>query len=55
MPPRSTGRLRLASESERTPLVPSAVMGMLIFVLTELMFFAGLLSAYTIVRTGSMV
>ena len=55
MPPRRAGRLRLASESERTQLVPSAVMGMLIFVLTEAMLFAGLISAFTIVRTGSLV
>ena len=55
MPAPRTGRLRLASESERTPLVPSAVMGTLIFVFTELMLFAGLLSAFTIVRAGSMV
>jgi len=53
--PRSAGRLRLAAESERTPLVPSAVMGMLIFVFTELMLFAGLLSAFSIVRAGAVV
>jgi len=56
MPPsRSTGRLRLAAESARTPLVPNAVMGMLIFVFTELMVFAGLLSAFSIVRAGAVV
>lgn len=54
MPPRS-GRLHLAAESQRTPLVPSAVMGMLIFVFTELMLFAGLLSAFSIVRAGAVV
>ena len=54
MPPRSAGRLRLAAESERTPLIPSAVMGMLIFVLTELMLFSGLISAFVIVRAGAM-
>ncbi len=53
--PRSAGRLRLAAESERTPLVPSAVAGMLIFVFTELMLFAGLLSAFSIVRAGAVV
>jgi cytochrome c oxidase subunit 3 len=52
---RNAGRLRLASESQRTPLVPSAVMGMLIFVFTELMLFAGLISAFTIVRAGALV
>ena len=56
MPPsRSAGRLRLAAESERTPLVPNAVMGMLIFVFTEMMLFAGLLSAFSIVRAGAVV
>ena len=55
MPPRSAGRLRLAAESERTPLVPNAVVGMLIFVFTDLMLFAGLLSAFSIVRAGSAV
>jgi len=53
--PRSVGRLRLAAESERAPLVPSAVAGMLIFVFTELMVFAGLLSAFRIVRAGAVV
>ena len=56
MAPRSSaGRLRLAAESQRRPLVPSAVMGMLIFVLTELMLFSGLISAFAIVRAGAMV
>lgn len=57
MPPTraASRRLRLAAESERTPLVPSAVMGMLIFVCTEAMLFAGLLSAFSIVRAGSLV
>jgi cytochrome c oxidase subunit 3 len=33
------------------PLVSSGVMGMLIFIFTESMFFAGLISAHTIVRS----
>jgi cytochrome c oxidase subunit 3 len=53
--PRGARRLRIASESERTPLVPNAVMGMLIFVFTEMMLFAGLLSAFSIVRAGAVV
>ena len=53
--PRGTRRLRIASESQRTPLVPNAVMGMLIFVFTEMMLFAGLLSAFSIVRAGAVV
>jgi cytochrome c oxidase subunit III len=55
MPAPRSGRLRLAAESERTQLVPSAVMGMLIFVFTEMMLFAGLLSAFSIVRAGAVV
>ncbi len=33
--------------------VPSSVLGMLLFVASELMFFAGLISAFTISRAGS--
>ncbi len=33
------------------PLIGSGVLGMLIFVFTEVMFFAGLISAHTIVRS----
>ncbi len=50
---REEGRLRVASESRRTPLVPNAVMGMLIFVFTEVMFFAGLISAFAIIRAST--
>ncbi|MCB9598001.1 MAG: cytochrome c oxidase subunit 3 [Sandaracinaceae bacterium] len=35
------------------PLIPSGVLGMLIFVLTELMFFLGLISAFVIVKAGA--
>ena len=52
---RTAGRLRLASESRHTPLVASSVLGMLIFVAAEVMFFAGLISAFTIVRAGSPI
>jgi heme/copper-type cytochrome/quinol oxidase subunit 3 len=50
-----SGRLRLASESRSTPLVPNGVMGMLIFVLSECMLFAGLISAFTIIRSSALV
>jgi len=36
------------------PLVPSAVMGTLLFVFTECMLFAGLISAHTVVRAGGL-
>jgi cytochrome c oxidase subunit III len=52
---RGAGRLRLASESRSTPLVPSGVMGMLIFVASETMLFAGLISAFTIIRSSALV
>lgn len=38
----------------RRPLVPSAVLGMLAFVVTEVMFFAGLVSAFLIVRSRAV-
>ncbi len=36
------------------PVLPNGVMGMLIFVTAEIMFFAGMLSAFTIVRASNM-
>jgi heme/copper-type cytochrome/quinol oxidase subunit 3 len=48
------GRIRVVAEQRREPLVPSGVMGMLIFVATEVMLFAGLVSAFTIVRSGAV-
>ncbi|MBX3269422.1 MAG: cytochrome c oxidase subunit 3 [Sandaracinaceae bacterium] len=35
------------------PLIPSGVLGMLIFVLTELMFFFGMISAFLIVKASA--
>jgi cytochrome c oxidase subunit 3 len=37
----------------RKPVVPSGVLGMLIFVVTEVMFFSGFISAFTIVRASA--
>jgi heme/copper-type cytochrome/quinol oxidase subunit 3 len=48
---RGAGRLRIASASRRSALVPNAVMAMLIFVFMEVMFFAGLISAFAIIRS----
>ena len=39
----------------RTPLVPSGIMAMLIFVVTEVMLFAGFVSAFTIMRRSALV
>jgi len=47
--------MRLVVESRREPVVANGVLGMLIFVFTELMVFAGLISAFTIVRAGAVV
>jgi len=49
------GRMRVVAEQRREPLVPSGVMGMLLFVFTELMLFAGLISAFTISRSSAVV
>jgi len=49
------GRIRVVAESQRPPLVPNGVMGMLIFVIVEAMIFAGLISAFSIIRASSMV
>ncbi len=38
----------------RQPLLPNGVMGMLIFITAEIMFFAGMLSAFTIVRATNL-
>ena len=35
----------------REPLLSNGVLGMLVFIFTEVMFFAGLISAHTIVRS----
>lgn len=50
---RSSASLRVISDPRPAPAVPSAVLGMLIFVVTEAMFFAGLISAFLIVKASS--
>ncbi len=52
---RGAGRLHVAAESRRVPLVPNAVMGMLIFVCMEVMLFAGLISGFAIIRSAAIV
>jgi heme/copper-type cytochrome/quinol oxidase subunit 3 len=52
---RGAGRLRLAAESQRTPIVSNGVLGMLLFVATEAMLFAGMISAFTIIRSSALV
>lgn len=38
----------------RRPAIPSAVLGMLFFVVAEVMFFSGAISAFTISRAGAL-
>lgn len=45
--------LVMTAPMPRRPVVPSAVLGTLIFVVAEVMFFVGLISAFTISRTGA--
>ncbi len=52
---RGGGRLRIASEARREPIVPSSVLGMALFVFTELMLFAGLMSGFAIIRASALV
>ena len=40
-----------STHRRREPVVPSGVFGMLVFIFTEVMFFAGLVSAHAIVRS----
>jgi heme/copper-type cytochrome/quinol oxidase subunit 3 len=47
--------MRIVAESRRQPLVPNGVMGMLIFVAAEAMLFAGMISAFTIIRGGAVM
>ena len=47
--------LQQVSDSRRTRVVANGVLGMLVFVMTEIMFFAGLVSAFTIVRSSALV
>lgn len=51
---RSHAPLRVISDPRPPPVLPSAVLGMLIFVISEAMLFAGLISAFLIVKAGSL-
>jgi heme/copper-type cytochrome/quinol oxidase subunit 3 len=48
-------RLRDGSRVSRPQIIPHAIMGMLIFVITEIMFFSGFVSAFTIMRASALV
>jgi len=52
--PRSRAPLRVMTTTRPPPLLPSAVLGTLIFVIIEAMMFAGLISAYLIIQTSAV-
>jgi len=54
MTPRSIATLRVISDPRPRPILPSAVLGTLIFVIAEMMMFAGLMSAFSIVKAGAL-
>jgi heme/copper-type cytochrome/quinol oxidase subunit 3 len=54
MAPRSTASLRVISDPRPPPVLPSPVLGMLIFVVAEMMMFGGLISAFVIVKSGAL-
>ena len=43
----------MAAHAQRLPVVPNGVLGMIVFVLTELMLFAGLISAFQITKSSA--
>lgn len=49
------GRMQVVAESDRERVLPNGVLGMLIFLLTEVMLFAGLISAFLIIRSQAIV
>jgi heme/copper-type cytochrome/quinol oxidase subunit 3 len=54
MTPRSIASLRVISDPRLRPILPSPVLGMLIFVIAEMMMFAGMMSAFSIVKAGAL-
>lgn len=44
-----------APRPQRRTIAPSGVIGMMVFIMTEIMFFAGLISAQTIARSTSVM
>jgi len=47
--------VRLIAEEHEPRAVSNGVLGMLLFVITEIMFFAGMISAFSIVRASSAI
>ena len=55
MAARGTGPSGPAGDRARAPAIPHAVIGMILFVMAEAMLFAGLISAFQIMRSSAMV
>jgi len=47
--------IRLVSRDREPPVISNGVLGMTLFVLTEIMVFAGMISAFSIVRASSAI
>jgi heme/copper-type cytochrome/quinol oxidase subunit 3 len=54
MTPRSVASLRAISDPRLRPILPSPVLGVLLFVIAEMMMFAGLMSAFSIAKAGAL-
>ena len=52
-PQEGTEPASIATPVRKEPVIPNGVLGMIVFILTEIMFFAGLISAFMIVKAGS--
>ncbi|MCH7706935.1 MAG: heme-copper oxidase subunit III [Myxococcales bacterium] len=55
MSTRPYGRMRVGSEARTPQLIPSSVLGTLLFVVVEIMLFAGFISAFSIVKASAIV
>ncbi|TDJ14828.1 MAG: hypothetical protein E2O69_12900, partial [Deltaproteobacteria bacterium] len=55
MSARPYGRRRVVTETRTQQLIPSSVLGMLLFVVVEIMLFAGFISAFSIVKASAIV
>lgn len=52
----ASGSIRLVSKERGEPrVISNGVLGMLLFILTEIMFFSGMISAFSIVRASSPI
>ncbi len=54
-PTRTTTPFEVISDPRPRPALPSAVLGMAVFILTEIMMFAGMVSAFTITKSSAVL